>query len=85
MQVSNFAFGDGLYASSHLPYVEYSSPRDSGFVSRTSVISGSPLQRKLIVAGSASLESSPILRPAAAAHFMTPQPSHRKLVQGPIR
>ena len=81
-------YGDALYASSQIPYAEYASPRDSGFVSRTSVMSSSgPLQRKFVLNGSASLESSPIMRSSAAAasHFMTPQPSHRKIVQGTVR
>ena len=49
--------------------------------------SSGPLQRKFVLNGSASLESSPIMRSSAAAasHFMTPQPSHRKIVQGTVR
>jgi hypothetical protein len=50
---------------------------------RTSVLSGSPLQRNFLLTGSASLETSPILR--QSARFMTPQLSHRKIGQGNIR
>ena len=86
--MGSYCFPDALYASTasaHLTYAEYASPRDSGFVSRTSVISASPLQRKFVMNGSASLESSPVFRHSAAANFMTPQPHHRIMGHSNVR
>ena len=79
--VSSYCVTDVLFNTPPISHksnivTEYAAPLDSDLRVRTPA-TGGPLQRKLLMSGSASLESSPVMR--HATHFMTPPPNHRFL------